>query len=218
MKIKKYPQSHLVITGDNTKILIDPGYITFDPSTPFGRSGQVFTVEEFQGMDGYLITHQHADHVDPQRIKEIVGVAKVYGNADVVAKLNNLGIQGIQVNDRESFKIGEFEITPINLPHFPHPLGNQMPPNTGFIIDGIFFHAGDGFELEGLAVKNAALPLGHPSLSTTQVLNFAKSLEAKLIIPIHYDVYLRDPNELAKLAKQLGIEVRVLNWGEETTI
>ena len=209
MKIKKYPQSHLLITGNNTKILIDPGYITFEKG---------FKVEEFQGMDGYLITHQHADHLDPERIKEIVGSGKVYGNSDVVEKLKSLGVEGTLVENNKPFKIGEFEITPFDLPHFPHPLGNPMPPNTGYLINGTLFHAGDGYELVGLKVENAALPLGHPSLSTTQVLNFAKSLQAKVIIPIHYDVYMRDPNELSKLAEQVGIKVKMLKIGEETTI
>lgn len=209
MKIKKYPQSHLLITGNSTKIVIDPGYITFEKG---------FKMEEFQNMDGYLITHQHKDHVDPDRIKQIVGDGKIYGNADVIAKLKGLGIEGIKVDERTPFKIGEFEIIPYDLPHFPHPLGNPMPQNTGFIINGVFFHAGDGYELAGVKVENAALPIAHPSVSTTQVLNFARSLQAKLIIPIHYDVYLRDPSELAKLTEQVGIEVRALKIGEETDI
>ena len=209
MKVKKYPQSHLLITGNSTKIIIDPGYITFDKG---------YKMEEFQGMDGYLITHHHGDHMDPERIKEIVGKNKVYGNSDVVEKLKGLGVESIQVENGQPFKIGEFEIIPYNLAHFPHPLGNPMPPNTGYVVGGVFFHAGDGYELAGVEVDNVALPIGHPSLSTTQVLNFARSLKAKLVIPIHYDVYLRDPEELIRYAKELSIEVRPLKSGEETVI
>lgn len=214
MKVKKYPQSHLVITNDSgKKLIIDPGYLTFDPS-----AGSGFKAEEFQGADVYLITHQHPDHLDPNNIKEVVGDNPVYGNADVVAKLSSIGVKAQEVKDKQKFKAGGFEITPFNLPHFPNPLGKPVPPNTGFVINNIFFHAGDGYELEEVSVENAALPIAHPSLSTTQVLNFAKSLQVKLIIPIHYDVYIRDPNELAKLAQELNIEVRALNIGEQTSI
>ncbi len=209
MKIKKYPQSHLVITNDaGKKLMIDPGYLTF----------QQFRVEDFQGADVYLITHQHSDHLDPNTIKEVVQENPVYGNKDVVAKLSEIGVKANMAENGKKFEVAGFEITPLDLPHFPHPLGNPMPQNTGFIVNGIFFHAGDGFELEGIQVENAALPIGHPSISTLQILNFAKSLQVKVIIPIHYDAYLRDPNELGKLAKQLNIEVRPLNNGEETTI
>lgn len=209
MIVKKFPQSHLLITGESTKIIIDPGYITFD---------QGYKVEDFQGMDGYLITHQHRDHVDHERIKEIAKDRPIFGNADVANKLKEFGVEVTTIYDKKPFKVGEFEITPYDLPHFPHPLGKEMPPNTGYIVNGVFFHAGDGYELGGVKVENAALPIGHPSISTTQVLNFAKSLQAKVIIPIHYDVYLRDPQELGKLAEEVGIEVRTLKNGEETEI
>lgn len=220
MKIKKYPQSHLLITNDSgDKLIIDPGNITFDPSTPFGRSGQVFKVEEFQGMDGYLITHQHADHVDPERIKEIVGEGKVYGNADVIAKLSSLGVQGIQVNDRESFKIGEFEIIAVDLPHCKMQDGSGGPPNTGYLIGGVLFHPGDGDENPGINAENVALPIAGPSITYEGALQFAKDLQAKLVIPIHYDSrFPANPEEFARKASPLGIEVKVLNWGEETII
>lgn len=210
MKVKKFPQSHLLISKDGRKLVIDPGYLTF-------KAG--FKVEEFQGADVYLITHQHEDHVDPATIKEIVGDKLVYGNADVVGKMKEVGVEVREVKDGEEFEESRFKIKAVNLPHFRHPLGNPMPPNTGFIIDGVFFHSGDGFENPGgVSVEKAALAYGHPSLSTTGVLDFAKSLGAKLLIPIHYDAYPRDPEELKKFGDGLGIEVRVLKNGEETEI
>lgn len=210
MKVKKYPQSHLVITGSSgKKLIIDPGYLTFQ---------QGFQISDFQGADLYLITHQHADHMDPETIKEVVGESKVYGNSDVVAKLKEIGVNhAVEVRDREKFSAEGFEITPIDLPHFQIP-GKEVPLNTGFIIDGVFFHAGDGFKLEGVTINNAALPIGHPAISTVSVLEFAKSIEAKVVIPIHYDAYPRDPNELKKIAEPFGIEVRPLSSGEETEI
>ena len=209
MKVKKYPQSHLLITNDSgKKIIIDPGYLSFENG---------FKVEEFQGAGVYLITHQHADHLDPNTIKDIVGQAPVFGNFDVVSKLSEVGVAGREIKNREKFSAAGFEIEAVDLPHFKIP-GKEVPPNTGFIINGIFFHAGDGFYLEGVNVKNAALPLGHPALSTVGVLEFARALGAKLVIPIHIDVYPRDPNELKKIAEPFGIDVRPLSNGEELDI
>lgn len=208
MKVKKYPQSHLVITSDfGKRLVIDPGYLTFQLG---------FKVADFQGMDVYLITHQHADHLGPETIKEIVGDKPVYGNSDVIAKLSEVGVKGIEVKDRQKFSVAGFEITPVDLPHFS--IGKEVPLNTGFVINGVFFHAGDGFELKGLSVEIAGLPIGHPSLTNEDVIEFAKSLGCKLLIPIHYDAYPRDPNDFKKLAEPLGIEIRPLANGEETTI
>lgn len=218
MIIKKYPQSHLVITNDQGKrLIIDPGYLTYDPSTD---SGQVFTVEDFQGADVYLITHQHTDHLDPQTIKEVVGQSPVYGNFDVVLKLKEVGvIHAKEVKNREKFSVAGFEIEAVDLPHFRTP--GDPPPNTGFVIDGVFFHGGDGDKIdEDLSVDNAALAYGHPALSTLGVLGLAKTVGAKILIPIHFDKYPRDVDELkfASEAYQFGIKIVPLKLSEETEI
>lgn len=217
MKIKKYPQSHLVITNDlGKRLIIDPGYLTFDPST-----GSGFKVESFQGADVYLITHQHEDHLGPETIKEVVGEKYVYGNSDVCVKLKQLGVNCIQVNDREKFEVAGFNITPVDLPHFQRTDGTPMPPNTGFLIDGVFFHPGDGVELEGISSPNSAIVVSGPPNGPSwfeKAISMAQSLQAKVVIPIHFDKYPADPNAFSKLAGKQGIRVRVLAVGQETII
>lgn len=213
MIIKKYPQSHLLITGESTKIIIDPGNITFQND---------YKVEEFQGMDGYLITHQHADHMDPDKIKGILdrGQGTVYGNADVVRKLKELGVDAVTVYDRQSFKVGEFEITPYDLAHCKMVDGSDGPPNTGYLIDGVLFHPGDGDKApEQLISENVALPIAGPSITYDGALKFAQDLKAKVVIPIHFDSrFPAEPEQFNRLAYKNGIEVRVLKWGEKTEI
>lgn len=211
MKITKYPQSHLLITSQTTKVIIDPGYITFEKG---------FKVEEFQGMDGYLITHQHADHMDPDRIREIVGNKGVYGNADVVEKLKSLGVEAQTVYDRQKFVIGEFEVTPYDLAHCKLQDGSDGPPNTGYLIGGVLFHPGDGDKAPSqLTSDNLALPIAGPSITYDGALKFAQDLKAKVVIPIHYDSrFPTDPQDFARKASPLGIEVRILTHGEETIV
>lgn len=213
MTIKKYPQSHLLITGNSTRIIIDPGNITFERG---------FKLEEFQGMDGYLITHQHTDHLDPERISKIVQGAKdkVYGNSDVVAKLRGLGVEAVTIYDKQQFKVGEFEITPYDLAHCKMADGSDGPPNTGYLINNVLFHPGDGDKAPyQLTSENVALPIAGPSITYDGALQFAQALQAKLVIPIHYDSrFPANPQEFAQKASPLGIEVRILAHGEETTI
>ena len=210
MKVTKYPQSHLIIiTNSGKKLIIDPGYFTFQAG---------FKVADFQGADGYLITHQHSDHLDPETIKEVVGDKPVYGNQDVIAKLVDVGVKGIEVRSREDFMVDGVKITPIDLPHFSKP-GVTMPQNTGFLIEGVFFHPGDGDRApEALESDNLALPIGGATITLDTALQFAKDLKAKLVIPVHYDYYKSDPEEFKKMAEPLGIEVRPLNPGQETEI
>ncbi len=206
MKITKYPQSHLVIEKGGKKLIIDPGYLS-------AKNG--FSAEQFQGADLYLITHQHGDHLDPENIKQIVGDAPVYGNSDVVIKLKEVGVEsGVEVRNREKFSVGGFAIQAVDLPHFPLPNGNPVPPNTGFLIDGVFFHSGDGMEIsEEIKSDNAALALGQPSVSETSIANVKKMLEklgAKVYIPIHYDAHPADPQNYVVELEKIGVKVNIL--------
>ncbi len=207
MRITKFPQSHLVIEKNGKKLIIDPGYLTakagFDPSL-------------FQGADLYLITHQHGDHLDPENIKLIVQNAPVYGNSDVIEKLKEYGVQsGISVENLEKFEASGFQIQAVELPHFPLPNGNPAPPNTGFRIDGIFFHSGDGEKLteEGIHSENAAIALGMPhtsEVSVKHVREMLKKLNAKVYLPIHYDARPANPHDYKSEFENDGIEVKIL--------
>lgn len=210
MKVKKYPQSHLVISNDTAKLLIDAGSITF---------AQGFTPDQFADVAAILITHTHADHMDPANIKAVALDKPVYGNADVVVQLKALGVAATEVYNREKFTAAGFTIEPIDLPHCKMRDGTEGPPNTGFLIDGVLFHPGDGDKAPAqLISRNLALPIAGPTITFDGALAFAKDVQAKVIIPIHYDYFKADPKEFAKKATPLGIEVRPLAPGEETTI
>lgn len=209
MKVKKFPQSHLVLEKHGKTLVIDPGYITFEKG---------FRVADFQGADVYLITHQHEDHLGSETIKEIAGDKPVLGNFDVVKKLGEVGVVNTrELKNLEEVEIDGFKIQAVDLPHFKKP-GFEMPPNTGFLIDGVFFHPGDGDKAPDIVSHNAAVPIGGASVTYDTALEFIEGIGAKVVIPIHYDWYKADPEEFKKMASTLGIEVRVLGFGEETEI
>lgn len=210
MTIKKFPQSHLVISGNSSKLVIDPGYITFERG---------FKVEEFSDVDGFLITHKHEDHMDSKHIVQLVGEKPVFGNSDVVSKLLNLGVKATAVEDRQKFSVAGFEIESVNLPHCKMTDGADGPPNTGFLVNGIFFHPGDGIELNNFTAENLALPIAGPSIDYQKALKFAQALKAKLVIPIHYDSrFSADLKQFQSLAEPHAIKVVGLSFGEQVTI
>ncbi len=191
MKVTKYPQSCLLLEKNNRRIVIDPGKFFADQ----------YDISDLGTVEAVLYTHQHGDHYDAsiaERFKS--NGTKLYGN-HAVARL--IGEDAILVSYGTPFKVAGFNILPHDLPHFAKA-GVEVPPNTGYIIDGNFFHPGDGIKNNGVRVNNFASPIAGPFDFET-ILEFIASVGAKKVIPFPYsnqELYPCDPNEFVKLSHQ----------------
>jgi L-ascorbate metabolism protein UlaG (beta-lactamase superfamily) len=209
MKVTRFPQSCLLLEKDGHKLVIDPGAQFLD----------THKVEELQGIEAVLYTHQHGDHYEPTIAEALLrqGVP-VFANGST-ARL--IGTEKVTVvNDGDSFTAASFEVVARELPHCLLPDGSAGPQNTGYVIDGVLFHPGDGKELEGLQVNNLALPITGPDISILDAINFAKQVKAKVAIPIHYTAIPASPEVFADYAKKGGVdfEVRILADGQSTEL
>ena len=100
------------------------------------------------------------------------------------------------------------------------PDGAEGPQNTGYIINGILFHPGDGKDIDDLLVDTLALPIAGPDISMKEAFDFAKKVQAKKVIPIHYDKLGAKPNVYKAFADRLHMpfEMIVLNDGDSLEI
>jgi L-ascorbate metabolism protein UlaG (beta-lactamase superfamily) len=212
MKVTKYPQSTLVIENEGRKILIDPGNFT----------AEKYTAEEFLGVEAIVLTHQHFDHVDRSLISAILAqenAIPVIANQDTYDTYPDLVTQVI--HDREKIEIAGFRLEARDLPHVLMVDGSAGPPNTGFIVNDRFFHAGDGVEINDLEVDIIAAPIAGPDLSLRDAHDLIIATEAKVVIPIHYSIFSDDkPAKAVWLLEHFtpNIEVRVLANAESTNI
>lgn len=209
MKITRYPQSCLMLENDGHKIVIDPGS---DFEKVHDRKG-------LEGVNAVLYTHEHPDHFDADLAKYLKDQgAQLFGNKSTAKLLSDSDMQIVE--DGEEFGAGGFEITAHELLHCPMPDGSEGPQNTGFLVDNIFFHPGDGIKLEDLQVDNLALPIQGPDVSFRDANDFARAAEAKLVIPIHYDVMGANPDVYKMFSKTFGMEfeICVLADGDSTEI
>lgn len=209
MKVTKFPQSCLLIEHENHKIVIDPGLQFLDSHT----------VDELKGVEAVLYTHQHSDHYEPKIAEALLAEGvQVFAN-EATAQL--IGADRVTVvSHGQSFSAGGFEVVARELPHCLLPDGSAGPQNTGYVVNDVFFHPGDGKELAGLHVPNLALPITGPDISILDAINFAKQVGAKVAIPIHFTAIPADPHVFAEYAEKgnAGFEVRVLADGETTEI
>lgn len=207
MIVTKYPQSCFHIQKDDQALLVDIGNFA---TAKFPR-------DQVKPFDAILITHQHADHIDPDLATWLDGLdVPIYSNQDVAETFPDLHIQVL--TDQQTASVAGFTVTARDLPHCKMPDGGEGPPNTGYVIDGHFFHPGDGIAIDDLTVRNLAVPVAGPSVSLLSAVQLARQVQAKTIIPMHYDnpVFFNDPKVLKQRFNEC--EVVVLEHGQSAEL
>ena len=199
VRLTKFPQSCVRLERDGRTLLIDPG----TPTTPRHDLG------EFGDVEAVLYTHRHPDHLDPDAATELARRgATLYGNADVVEVLDGAGT----VVGDVGFRAAGFDVAPVAIPHVPLVDGGPGPPNTGFVLDGQLLHPGDGLQSGDVRVATLLVPVAGPSVSARDAYLFIERTAARTAVPIHYDVWLEDPELFARSCDHA--DVRVLQPGQ----
>lgn len=198
----------MLIQKDEYAIVIDPGSDFLDSHS----------VSELSGVRAVLYTHQHGDHYNPT-----IAQALLKNGAELICNASTAGlIDGVcrVVTDNESFELFGFRITARELPHMFLPDGSAGPQNTGYVIDDILFHPGDGKDINKLLIKTLAVPITGPDISMKEAFDFAKKVKAKKVIPIHYDKLGAKPDVYRHFAERLHMpfQVIVLEDGDTTEL
>jgi L-ascorbate metabolism protein UlaG (beta-lactamase superfamily) len=210
MKVTKYPQSCLVIEQNGKRLCIDPGALV----------KAKYSASDLLPLDAILITHEHSDHVDEELLHELTheGLVPVYANQSTKNLLGDAVTQTVE--DGQEFEAAGMNVAARELPHCQMVDGSPGPQNTGYVIDGVFFHAGDGIALEGLKVQTAAIPIAGPDVSARDVFDFIKQLHCQKVVPIHYDYFLENPRLLAGMSEGVvpGVQFVVLDNGQSAEL
>lgn len=163
-------------------MVIDPGTFTDVPAA-------------MAGAEAVLITHEHADHVDPDALLPIVdrtaGVHVYAPQAVVDQLLGHGGIGGAAgrihvLSPDDEQHIAGFDVRVVGGQHaLIHP---QIPmvANLGYLIDGSVYHPGDSLIVpHGVTVDTLLVPLHAPWSKLQETVDFVVSVRAKHAYPIH---------------------------------
>ncbi len=188
------------------------GYVIyFDPVSTYGD------YRFLPKADMILITHDHYDHFDLKLINEIKKEGTlVFCNEQTLEKIP--WAMGMKPGDRQEINNIVIEAVPAyNIVHERAP-GQPFHPKgvgVGYVLtigDKKFYVAGDTENIpEMKELKNidvAFLPMNLPYTMTPEmVAEAARSFKPRILYPYHYGD--TDPEELVKLLKGSGIEVRI---------
>ena len=210
MKIKKIGHCCLLIQINNLTILTDPG--------SFSTTQNLVT-----GIDVVLITHEHADHLHIDSLKEVIKnnpQAKVITNKSVGKKLDEAGIPYEVLEGRNTTNIQGIAVEAFDGKHEEIFEEIGQVQNTGYFIDNSFFYPGDSFCNPEKPVEILALPVVGPWCKIPEAIRHALALKPKKVFPVHDAVLQRDriggSHKIPeKVLTEHGIDFVVMHEGDE---
>jgi L-ascorbate metabolism protein UlaG (beta-lactamase superfamily) len=169
----------LLVEVGGARILIDPGVFTPD-------------FETVTGLDAVLLTHQHPDHVDAQRLPALLaanGTAALVAEHDTVQQLAAAGLPAESLRPGDERRFGAARVRVVGGLHAR--LLEEAPAigNVGLLVsaDGepTLFHPGDSYEVIPSGLEVLALPLAAPWTSGRGTIEFLRAAAPRLAVPIH---------------------------------
>ena len=189
MEIKKYRHACLVLTKDNESLVIDPG----------GWSNN-FVVPE--NVVGVVVTHEHGDHFDLKKLREIVAKnpsAYIYAHVDIIAQLEDLTEKGVPVSAGEEIRVGDFALRFTGGTHATIHPDYPVCANLGVIVDeGELYYPGDSFVLPNCTVKTLAVPASAPWMKIAEAMDFIKAVKPETCFPTHNVLLSSEGHDLTK--------------------
>lgn len=173
MNITKYMHSCFVVEKGGQRIVVDPGVWSEDFVAP-------------ENVVAIVITHEHADHLDAEKLNAIVAVspdAVVFAHADVLTKIEGLKTQAVAAGD--PVPVGEFTLRFTGGEHATiHPSRPRFA-NLGVIIDDALYYPGDSFDLPGAVVHTLAIPASAPWMKVSEAMDFLTAVKPVRVFPTH---------------------------------
>ncbi len=182
------------------------------------RDGQVLVIDPgtfsdpdaLDGATAVLVTHEHADHVDPEPLVAALAASpdlQVWGPDPVVALLTGAGadpgrLHALSVGDRVG--VVDFAVEVLGGWHaLIHP---DIPRihNLAYLVDGTLLHPGDSFTPPpaGTSVEVLFLPAAGPWMKISEAVDYVRQVAPAVAVPIHTGI--SNENGLGLIDRVLG--------------
>ena len=211
MNLTHYVHSCVLVETASARLLFDPG---------------VFSIgfEALTDLDGIVITHQHPDHLDLERLPGLVAAnpgARLVVDPGSALPVTERGLDATVAGAGERLEIGSLRVDVVGGEHAViHP---DLPriPNLGYVVDdGAFYHPGDSFSPPGRDVDVLGLPTGAPWLKLSEAVDFFRAVSPRVAVPIH-EAVLAVPQMYYGIFESLapaGATVTVVSPGTSTEV
>ena len=174
MQLTKFSHSCVRLDDGDRSLVLDPGIFSEVDAA-------------LDGAQAVLITHEHADHLDADRVRAAAHRdprLRIWAPQSVRGTLADLGEQVVAVAPGESFDAAGFGVQSFGGQHaLIHPM-IPMIANVAFLVDGVF-HPGDSFTVPSVTVETLLLPTSAPWSKASEVIDYAIAVRARRTFQIH---------------------------------
>ncbi|MET9435053.1 MBL fold metallo-hydrolase [Streptomyces sp. NPDC006551] len=181
MKLTKKSHACIRLEKDGRTLVIDPGGFTEQDAA--------------LGADAVLVTHEHPDHFDENRLRaglEANPAAEIWTLRSVAEQLSAAFPGRVHtVGHGDTFSAAGFDVQVHGELHAViHP---DIPriTNIGFLVDGSLFHPGDALTVPGQPVETLMLPVMAPWNKISEVIDYVREVKPYRAFDIH-DALLTD--------------------------
>ena len=207
MRLTKYGHACVRLDLAGGPVVLDPG--TYSPDA------------DLTGVADVLVTHEHADHLDVDRLVPLVRDGlRVHTTADVAASLaTDHGVEVHAVGPGETFTVAGVDVRVVGGTHAEIYNGLPGCANVGFLLAGVY-HPGDALHLPGVEVETLLVPVSAPWLKLREALDFVRAVGPARAVPIH-DAMLSDIGNAGVdrwMVQQGGTDYTRLAPGESTEL
>ncbi|MGV1087027.1 MAG: MBL fold metallo-hydrolase [Mycobacterium sp.] len=204
MELTHFGHSCLLAEFGVARVLFDPGNFSHG-------------FEGITGLSAILITHQHADHADPQRLPALVEAnpgAALYADPQTAAMLGG-DWRAVHVGDE--FTVDGLRVRGVGGRHAViHP---EIPliDNISYLIGdethpAKLMHPGDALFVPDEDIEVLATPAAAPWMKISEAVDYLRAVAPRHAVPIHQGIIAEEARGIfyGRLAEMTDTDFRVL--------
>jgi L-ascorbate metabolism protein UlaG (beta-lactamase superfamily) len=209
MELTKYGHACVRVEKNGKTLVIDPGMFTQDPV--------------LDGADVVLITHQHGDHVDVDRLKAASPELEIWTCEGVAAELTEVPGKVQVVRHGDDFETAGFRVKVFGEWHAKNHPDMPIVQNVGFLLDDEVFYPGDALTVPDVEVPTLLVPTNAPWMKLLEMVDYLRTVRPARAFSTH-DGLLNDvglslvDNYLKLESDKQGADMRRLRIGESITL